>query len=1011
MPRIFDFISPGVEITEIDESQVTRPAGDDGVLLIGPARTGPGMQPIKVKTIEDFTAVFGKPQSGVGVQDADVWRDGNQSVPTYASYAAQAWLASNTSPVTFVRLLGSDSPEQDSGYTKAGWNLGGHVQSTTANVNRLAYGLWVAPSGAYNATNVTGTLAAILYTTGAVMTLSGNIMRVSASTHAGNTTSSAGTFITSISTANQPATFRLDIWDSVHGGASYGNGNPLESHVFHFDPDQRDGYIRNVLNTNPQKLNSTNYPSTEVKKYFLGETFEESVKHYVTTPKPVVGEQWAFIAPLVSGSVSWIDRQSEAKPSKSGWVISRNPSPTENHGAFTASAQTKLFRVTSLHDGEWFQNNHYITIENLRLGTVKDPNSTFSLVVRSKAGKALETYTNLNLSKPSSNFIGKRIGTQYQSWDSQNDKYDLYGDYENVSSYVRIELADALKSVGGLSDSYAIPWGFFGPAKLKGFTWLSKRDNGTAPATAASVTGIHNLGAIATGSTVVATQHAHHFVGSCSGSGLAMGWQHLAQQGAGGYLSSSVPDHTASFVYPKLRMSDQNTNASKNWLKTDMFGLHHKVPSKNSKEAYNDNSYVDLLRHMGAQLDVHESNNTSTEPSFVFTLDEVHKLDGKFYWLSGSFAAGNGAVVSGSPVSETAASGSQSLLDDKVKQFALPLFGGFDGLDVEQVDPFSNVNILDVANSRTAHYANYSVGKALDAVSDKEVVKYDVISAPGLTNTQLTDDLIEIVEKRGDALAILDLNDGYKETYENSGTRLTTGGTVASVLSTMTSRTELDTSYDAAYFPRIRLRDTLNANGDVLVAPASVGAIGALAFSDANSDGPWFAPAGFNRGGLSRLGGNQGPACVGTWKNLSKSDRDDLYEVNINPIARFPAVGEIVIFGQKTLQVEASALDRVNVRRLLVYLKKKISKVADSILFDPNEQTTWTKFSTKADLILRDVQGRFGIEEYKIVLDDSTTTDAEKDQNIMNAKIFIKPTKSIEFIAIDFIVTRSGIEF
>jgi len=221
----------------------------------------------------------------------------------------------------------------------------------------------------------------------------------------------------------------------------------------------------------------------------------------------------------------------------------------------------------------------------------------------------------------------------------------------------------------------------------------------------------------------------------------------------------------------------------------------------------------------------------------------------------------------------------------------------------------------------------------------------------------------------------------------------------------------LNTSYAATYYPRVRMRDTLSGNGDIFVAPASVAALGALAFSDANSEGPWFAPAGFNRGGISILGGNDGPRVTGTWKNLPKADRDELYELNINPIARFPAVGEIVIFGQKTLQQTPSALDRINVRRLMIYLKKRVGAIADTILFDQNVQATWSRFKSSADLILADVQARFGITEYKLVLDETTTTPDLVDQNIMYAKIFIKPARAIEFIAIDFVITRSGVQF
>jgi len=312
--------------------------------------------------------------------------------------------------------------------------------------------------------------------------------------------------------------------------------------------------------------------------------------------------------------------------------------------------------------------------------------------------------------------------------------------------------------------------------------------------------------------------------------------------------------------------------------------------------------------------------------------------------------------------------------------------------------------------SQTAksHYAYNSIDKAIDIVADSESVRFDVVSMPGLTNSSLQNKLIRKIEERGDALAIIDLDDSYVETYEGSGTR--SGGEYTSVITEAQSR-DLNTSYAAAYFPRIKMRDTLSGKNEILIAPPSVAAIGAIAFSEANSDGPWFAPAGFNRGGISILGGNSGPRVVGTWKTLSKQNRDELYQENINPIARFPAVGEIVIFGQKTLQQVPSALDRINVRRLMIFLKKRIGLIADTILFEQNVQTTWNRFLAQADPLLSSVKARFGISDYKLILDNSTTTEDLIDRNIMYAKVFVKPAKAIEYIVIDFIVTRSGVEF
>ena len=149
---------------------------------------------------------------------------------------------------------------------------------------------------------------------------------------------------------------------------------------------------------------------------------------------------------------------------------------------------------------------------------------------------------------------------------------------------------------------------------------------------------------------------------------------------------------------------------------------------------------------------------------------------------------------------------------------------------------------------------------------------------------------------------------------------------------------------------------------------------------------------------------------VNVTERVIRKDRDKLYTANINPIATFPAEG-IVVFGQKTMQVLPSALDRINVRRLLIYLKKEVSRIAATILFDQNVPATWTRFLNKVEPFLGSVQSRLGLTEFKVVLDETTTTADLIDRNVLYAKIFLKPARAIEFIAIDFVITRTGASF
>jgi hypothetical protein len=328
--------------------------------------------------------------------------------------------------------------------------------------------------------------------------------------------------------------------------------------------------------------------------------------------------------------------------------------------------------------------------------------------------------------------------------------------------------------------------------------------------------------------------------------------------------------------------------------------------------------------------------------------------------------------------------------------------GGFEGLDIREREPFRNTLLATAGGNASVVSAYASIERAIDAVSDAEVVECNMMSIPGITEPTLTSKLIDICEARADALAIIDLEDGYVPITEGTSVEY---GSVQSTISTLNQR-NLNSSYGCAYYPWVQVVDTVTTGGSLWVPP-SVVVLGTLASSEANSE-LWFAPAGFTRGGLTE--GSAGLPVSNVRERLSSDDRDKLYTANVNPIAQFPAEG-IVIFGQKTLQVTQSALDRVNVRRLLIYVKREISRIASTLLFDQNVKSTWNRFLGQANPFLGSVQTRLGLLDYKIILDETTTTPDLVDRNIMYAKIFLKPAKAIEFIALDFVITRSGASF
>jgi phage tail sheath protein FI len=396
--------------------------------------------------------------------------------------------------------------------------------------------------------------------------------------------------------------------------------------------------------------------------------------------------------------------------------------------------------------------------------------------------------------------------------------------------------------------------------------------------------------------------------------------------------------------------------------------------------------------------------SSAIEFSWVTSLDDITAITGSggdvqsAYWASGSRAAGTSYTALGAG----GANGGtwEDLLDSGVNRLTSAMFGGFDGLDIYEMEPFRNSGLI--GGSETTNYAYNTIQRAIDTLADPELLQTNIMSVPGLTDEGLTTRLIETCESRGDALAVVDLKGTYQPAHEDASLGAASrASNIDTTISNLVNR-RINSSYGCAYYPWVDARDQIS--GISVRLPPSVIALGVFASTEKKRD-LWFAPAGFNRGGLTEGAG--GVPVTGVEQRLTSGDRDKLYERNINPIASFPSEG-IVVFGQKTLQVTPSALDRINVRRMLIFVKREVQSIANKILFDPNIQVTWMRFKTQTDRLLRNVQSRFGVDDFRVILDSSTTTPDLVDRNIIYAKVLIKPTRAAEFIAIDFVITRSG---
>ena len=273
----------------------------------------------------------------------------------------------------------------------------------------------------------------------------------------------------------------------------------------------------------------------------------------------------------------------------------------------------------------------------------------------------------------------------------------------------------------------------------------------------------------------------------------------------------------------------------------------------------------------------------------------------------------------------------------------------------------------------------------INLLANKDDYQFNVLVTPGLfdsLNTSAISTIITNTQQRGDNIFVLD--------------PVVYGQVASGVITQASSR---DTSYAAEYWPWCQIQDP--ATGKNVWVPASTMIIGVYAYNDTVAE-PWFAPAGINRGGLGTV--------LRVEQKLNQTTRDSLYTGKVNPIATFPGQG-IVVYGQKTLQTKPSALDRVNVRRLLISLKSYISQVANNLVFEQNTAATRNIFLSQVNPYLSSVQQRQGLFAFKVIMDETNNTADVIDRNQLIGQIYVQPTKTAEFIYLDFIITPTGATF
>ena len=330
-------------------------------------------------------------------------------------------------------------------------------------------------------------------------------------------------------------------------------------------------------------------------------------------------------------------------------------------------------------------------------------------------------------------------------------------------------------------------------------------------------------------------------------------------------------------------------------------------------------------------------------------------------------------------------------------QFTVPFQGGDDGIRSDIVrftggestlsSNYTNSNLVygfDLSSATSAGTTGYK--KALDILSNQDEYDINMLVLPGLNkryHSTVTAKGISMVEGRGDCFYVMDVVD--KE---------------ASVATAITTVSGMDSNYTATYYPWVKIDGSIKP----ILVPPSVVVPGAIAQSDAIAGGAeWFAPAGLNRGVLGRVRDVK--------IRLNQSERDRLYEAKINPIASFPGITNPVIWGQKTLQSRSTALNRINVRRLLIAVKKYIASSSKYLVFEQNTTKTRNRFLNIVNPYLEGIQQKQGLYAFRVQMDEENNTPDVVDRNQLVGAIYLQPAKTAEFIVLDFNVLPTGATF
>lgn len=802
----------------------------------------------------------------------------------------------------------------------------------------------------------------------------------------------------------------------------------IKKTIISLDPNDS-CYISNVLNTDATKLEQ------EYHYLHLHFPIEDNLASVNSVYIQRAKEDY------IDAFEDFSDRFSNASTS---WIISQPYGKKEYN----------LFKLETLSDGS-LSNKYKISISNLRASDDSNyPWATFNLSIRDlydtdEKQIVYESFSNVSLDKNANNFIGRVIGDtkikfELDVYDNDEKRIIKTGVYDNNSKFVRVVLSEDL--INGNVPNDAMPFGFRGINPIRTSDIITQ-DGSTDSYLTGSNDILQGINAFIppmpyrfkiTKGKITTTRGAEEkflqtFIGEKSPSesvDLNLHWGLMTHR----VIYTTQPNDSSLYFNDLI----------KNYIKyTFKDNIHTKFESQLEKDILNNNKFSlskVVLGKMESVDDLTGSINDVFSNAVYIRNADIENSD-----LFDGLILDRSALNNNGTLDETKSITLSALLSyDKKKfnryslaaKFTVPMFGGYDGLNIfdkntltmddrscstevggkARKDGFESGLLMtntrfgadlmsgeELENNIVASYLN-----AVDLMTDSIRSNCNIICLPGIKDKFITDYVKQRVESYSKAIYLMDIpyydidnNRIFLDIFNSSSKP-----NVLNTASEFDAR-QINSSYVSVYFPDVFVEDFSDNKEGAIISnrrikvPSSIVALGALAYTDTVSF-PWFAPAGFARGTLNSV--------KGTEVRLSTADKDTLYENRINPIANFPN-NQFVIFGQKTTQIERSSLDRVNVRRLVLDIKAKIEKIAQTILFEQNTKKTRDNFISQASLKLSDVKIKNGIEDFRVIMDESNNTEEDMENNILNGKIIIVPTRAVEFIVIDFIITNSGVQY